>query len=60
MADQQMCMACEKRPAVTKGSTPLCARCAALAKGNERGVKFEKGEESSPNTLRTGESPTST
>lgn len=41
MADQQ-CLNCGA-PAVSSSTTvPLCAQCAAQAKGEERGVKYEK------------------
>lgn len=58
MADKQMCLGCNTRPAVTGGPAPLCAECAAIAEKNKRGVKFEKDVEP-PETLRTGEEPRS-
>jgi hypothetical protein len=44
MTEQQMCLACGQKPAVpNSGKTvPLCADCAALAKGKGRGVEFQK------------------
>ena len=56
MADKQMCLACNIRPAVTSGPIPLCSACSAIAKDNKRGVKYEK-DAKSPDTLRTGEPP---
>jgi len=38
-----MCFGCGNKPATSADNTvPLCADCADLAKGNKRGVKFEK------------------
>lgn len=54
--DKPVCLACGG-PAVTGGPAPLCAKCSALAKKNQRGVKFEKAEEKPVETLRTGEKP---
>ena len=59
MADKQMGLAGNTRPAVTGGPIPLCSPCSTLAKENKRGVKFEK-DVKPPDTLRTGEPPTST
>lgn len=44
MTDQQMCLACNQRPAIpNSGETvPLCAECSALAAGKKRGVEFQK------------------
>jgi len=46
MAEQQMCLACNQRPAIpNSGETvPLCSECSALAKGKSRGVDFQKDE----------------
>lgn len=44
MTEQQMCLACNQRPAVpNSGDTvPLCAECSTLAAGKSRGVDFQK------------------
>jgi hypothetical protein len=54
--EKPVCLACGG-PAATGGPAPLCAQCSALAKKNQRGVKFEKAAERPPETLRTGEPP---
>jgi hypothetical protein len=38
---QELCVSCGENPAeLGNGTVPLCARCKALANGNERGVKM--------------------
>ena len=42
----QMCLSCSVHPATTtNGTVPLCAQCASLARGKERGVKMKPTEE---------------
>lgn len=35
------CMNCDNPAIPSSGTLPLCARCAELAKENQRGVKYE-------------------
>jgi hypothetical protein len=40
--EPQMCLACGERPASpSSGTVSLCSHCQSLAKGSERGVKYE-------------------
>lgn len=40
--EQQMCLACNERPATSGGPVPLCSTCEDLAKPKQRGVEFQK------------------
>lgn len=45
----QKCLACGVKDATSAdGTVPLCSSCAALTKGKERGVEFEKKDASPP------------
>lgn len=46
MGEKQLCLSCGERPAKpSAGTVPLCGQCEALAKGQERGVKFDTERE---------------
>lgn len=42
MSDDPECLNCGAPAAYNPGTVPLCPRCTELAKGQSRGVRFQK------------------